>query len=422
MLKQNMAIGWQPTEKAAGPGLLERACQAMLLISFVAVIGRQALAAPLRAYGAELWYVPDGIMFAALPLLVISLLSQGRLRVVSVVLGLMLWSVLSLIVLHPLSVLFGMRFVLAFIAALATGMLCRRLDGLLRLALIGLCGLTIAGAIFESLFDLPWSGLRFDGAFGTKEVSRQWWLEDETRRIAGLGISSTDTALFISCAMLMISTGNRRSSRVLGLLLIGPALYALWLTQQRAAMAWFGILWSVSFLYLLVLGHTGAPAATRALKLAGCAATFGCVVAPFALYDVDVGGIFGFSASSLLDRTKVVWPWAIERALSIPQLLFGSGLGSVGEAAAYTDVNMSLPPDNMFLFLLTLCGLGAFGMVWLVIRGILAITETGEGRIPALAVLVLLLLNGVTANIVGGLVGISFLGLSLGTIFRSEAE
>jgi hypothetical protein len=413
-----MAIGGPPTRNASGPGLLERVCAAMLLMAFLAVIGRQALAAPLRAYGAQLWYLPDVMMFAALPLLVVSLVSQGWVRVVSVVLGLMLWSVLSLIPLHPLSVLFGMRFVLAFIAALAMGMLCRRHDGLLRLALIGLCGLTIAGAIFESLFDLPWSGLSFDGAFGTKDISRQWWLEDETRRIAGLGISSTDTALFISCAMLMISAGNSRSSRLLGLLLIGPAFYALWLTQQRAAMAWFGILWGLSFLYLFIWGQTGVPATTRALKLVGLAAIFACVVAPFALYDVDIGGIFGFSASSLLDRTKVVWPWAIDRALGIPELLIGSGLGSVGEAAAYTDVNMSLPPDNMFLFLLTLCGIAAFGMVWLVVRGILAIDDADDGKIPALAVLVLLLLNGVTANIVGGLVGISFLGLSLGMIFR----
>lgn len=422
MLRQHMAIGGQTTKSAAGYPLLERVCHAMLLMSFLAVVGRQALAAPLRAYGAALWYVPDVVMLAALPLLVVSLVLQGWLRVVVVVLGLMLWSVLSLIPLHPLSVLFGMRFVLAFIAALATGMLCRRYDGLLRVALIALCGLTIAGAIFEGLFDLPWSGLSFEGAFGTKEVSRQWWLEDETRRIAGLGISSTDTALFISCAMLMIPAGNSRPSRLLGLLLAGPAFYALWLTQQRAAMAWFGILWGLSFLYLLVSGHGGVRGTTRALKIVGLAATFACVVAPFALYDVDIGDIFGFSASSLLDRTKVVWPWAIERALSIPEVLIGSGLGSVGEAATYTDVNMSLPPDNMFLFLLTLCGVAAFGMVWLVVRGILSTSATDAGKIPALAVLVLLLLNGVTANIVGGLVGISFLGLSLGMIFRSRAE
>lgn len=393
-----------------------------IFLTFLAIVGRQALAAPIRAYLPGFWYLPDMLVMGTACLYFVVAIANGRTAGAAWLSFVAAWSLLSLMALHELSVMFGLRMLLAFVMAILAGLYFRPLEGLIRLSMVVLCGLAIVGAIYDSLFDLPWSGMVFEGAFGTNDISRTWWTEDETRRIAGLGIASTDTALFIVCAMLLISTGSDRLSRLSAVLLVAPAMYAVWLAQQRATMVWFAFFWVVACLLPVVMGRRVVPGVNLVLQSLVLAALAACLTVPFLFYEVDIGSMVGITAVSLLDRTMVVWPYAIERLSEFPTILTGAGVGSVGEAMAFTNPALSVPPDNIFLYLYTMCGIGSLVLVAMVFSHVLTVDKEEDSVLMALSLLAILLFNGVTANIFSGLVGIAFLGFAIGVLWSSQNQ
>ncbi len=390
--------------------------------AFFSVVSRQAFAAPIRAYLPGLWYVPDGIVASAVMVLFVAYLYRSDITALFWIAVVLACSILSLAALDPLSVLFGVRQVFALIVAVVVGLHFRQLGVVVRPLMLAICAASIAGAIYDSLLEFPWSGLVFEGAFGTNDVSRVWWTDGESRRIAGLGIASTDTALLIVCATLIVSTGLDRGSRLAAVLLIGPAVYAVWLAQQRATIVWFGFFWLVACVLPILMGPRVLPMVVAMLRSIGIAAAGLCMVVPFALYGLDIGRLTGATVYSLDDRTMNVWPWAIDRLSEFPTVLIGAGIGSVGEAVAFTDPALAIAPDNMFLFLYTSLGVGALLLVGLLFLKIHDVDDHNPDMLPALSILSILLFNGITANILNGMVGVCFLGLAIGMLWSNRNE
>lgn len=389
--------------------------------AFSALVCRQAFAAPIRAYLPELWYVPDGIVGAAFATLFLVSLFRSNMLAIFWIWAIVAYSLMSLMSLHGLSVLFGMRQVLAFAIAVVTGLHFRQLNWGMRPLMLALCTVAIAGAIYDSMFDFPWSGLVFEGAFGTNDVSRAWWTDGETRRIAGLGIASTDTALLIVCTTLIVSTGLDKTSRLTAVLLIGPAVYAVWLAQQRATMVWFGFFWLVACLAPILIGPRVVPTVIAVLRTICISAAGLCIVIPFALYRVSIGRLTGADVYSLDDRTMNVWPWAIDRITEFPTILTGAGIGSVAEAVAFTNPALAIAPDNMFLFLYTTFGISSLILVGVLVTKVYGVEKHSPDMLPAISVLSILLFNGITANILNGMVGVCFLGLAIGMLWSDRS-
>lgn len=398
---------------------LERLADIAVVVTFLALMARLAFGAIIRVYGGPLWYLPDGMAALSLALYFIVCLRQKRMAFVFTIVLLFIWIVLSLFVQTTPMVLFGLRLTMVMLIGFLVGLHPHRHSRFVQRMLLLFCFLAVVGVLYDEYVGFNWGDVSFEGAFGSTTISQQWWLADGTRRVSGFGISSTTTSMFLATGFLMIAVQNSRRMMFLCLLLVLPVAYSIWLTQQRATTAWFGALCLLSFIIPVLFGSPTNITSIRVLRLATLSALLICLLAPFLLYKIDLGAIFGHNAPSLRDRTFNVWPAAIAYIFSDFTLFFGAGLGSITNAASI-GISEGMVVDNMFLCLTTLIGASSL-FVWFWVGQLIWRAEVLRPiSAAALSISALMLFNGITAGILVGESGIIVVGYAVGLLMASS--
>lgn len=396
------------------PVIIIKLATLVISYAYLALVIRQVFAAPIRAYVPGIWYAPDAAMFAALFVCLPLVLLDSIYKTIMWLLVLVMWPLASMVYLNQQSVLFAYRLVAAIMISYAVSRYCRGYNRQIRSVALFCLIMLIVSVIWDSYLGTPWRNISFEGISGTKSVSRDWWLATGTRRIAGSGISSTDTALLLACLFYISSYRASGVARARVFILIAPVGYAMYLTQQRASLICFIVL-ATSTVVLPVL----SPKSThrmwlRLTKTFFVTASLIAVLTPFIFKNVDPAKIVNGASASLTDRTMRVWPVTIARIAKLPEVITGNGLGSAGEAMQFTNAELALPPDNIFLF--SLVSAGAFAVVLALYLEVIVLRAPLSNNDVAsyLAILTFLMFNGISANILGGMAGAIFFGYAIG--------
>lgn len=268
------------------------------------------------------------------------------------------------------------------------------------------------GVLADDIIGFQWGAQTFSGILGERIIAREWWLQTGVRRLSGLGISSTNTAHMIVCVGLLCLPLLALRSRLIALVAAALFLCAAYLTQQRASLAWFAVLMTLSL--ALPLYRPAARISFSSLKVAISVAIALMIAAPFALSGVDIGSIFGTAGQSLRERTFVVWPSAVDAISSGPSLLAGKGVGSIGELSVHPALRA---PDNMFLNMAAMFG---FPVAMALCAGLFLLAIRADMKnavqLGSIAVATFIVLNGSTANMVLSAVPMTFLGLAVASL------
>ncbi|MBB3694671.1 hypothetical protein [Sphingomonas sp. BK580] len=403
--------GW-----SAGVASGERVRPVVAWVTIV-LIYRQTFAAPIRAFLPFLWYVPDVLMAGAL----LAIAGAGlRDKVVPVLVSV---GALALLVAYSLLSNSGYAVALAvrglgyMLLAFFAGLGLRRGDRLLPVALVAAAGISIAGVYYDALFSVPWAGLTFEGVGGTAEAARQW-SADGSRRLSGLGIASTDTSVIIAAGTLVLLGLTQNRLRAPSTLFCAAALHALLLTTQKATAGWLITTVLVGYVSPLVAFRRAGFHAAALLRPLGVLGLGASMLVPPVFAGFDFSAALRVNAATLDQRMVEVWPRVLPHLFDVPQLLLGFGLGGIGPTGARPDLVMI---DNMFLYTALTLGLpAALALFALAARALLATPLRDGTDFAALALVTLLALNGITANIVvAGAVGSIFLGYAVGALLRS---
>ena len=386
---------------------------------FVVLLVRTTIAAPIRAYVPFLWYVPDFLMLIAFAALFVYGVRY------SIVKTLIFVSVLGILIAYALlnnafvDVALQTRQIGYILLACLVGMGVRSSSQAVARAIVLLGIIAIIGVYWDYLFQVPWAGAVFSGALQAREVAREWWSSGGVRRLSGFGISSTDTSAIIAVGCLTACSLLR--SRFLGIAYCVLAVHTLLLTTQKATAGWVIVMVGVYYapkVFSLRRGRDHA-APMFILKTLAVVGLIGCVMIPLITYQIRLSDMFGFAAPTLDQRTAEVWPTVIPMLLSFPQFLLGYGMGAVGGTA--TDARLLLC-DNMFLFVALNFGVPIALATFL--AGGVALWKTplrADRDAYALAVAALLILNGITANVLGaGGVNGTYLGFAIGLLLRPK--
>jgi len=302
---------------------------------------------------------------------------------------------------------------LAFFAGIGL----RRDDKRLPVALAGAAALAIIGVYYDYLFTVPWANTLFVGALKTSDTALQWWSSGGVRRLSGFGIASTDTAAQIAAGTMVYfgMTGNRL--RLSSIIFCAASIHALILTTQKATAGWLVIITIAAYAAPLLAFRMRGFQASALLKVLGATGLLGCILVPPTLSGLGMGGVLGVNAPTLDQRTMEVWPQVLPMVLKFPEFILGYGLGAIGQTSTLSNLVIV---DNMFLF--TALNVGVpLALLLFAIAGIALIkTQVRDGAdFSALAIVALLCLNGITANIVvAGATGSIFLGYAIGCLLR----
>lgn len=394
----------------------ERA-KAVIQWTFLILVYRQVIAAPIRAFVPFAWYIPDlgvGVGFAA----IIYLGLRNRVVPLVVATALTALFVLYALMLHPLgAVALAVRNVAYVMLAVFAGIGVRRGDRLLINGIAIGGAISILGVYYDHFFEVPWSDAVFSGVLQTAEVSRQWWGGGGIRRLSGFGISSTDTAVLIAVGALAMCGITQSRIRIVSALYAAAAVHTLILTTQKATAGWLFLVLLLAYIAPLLRFRMSGFQSANLLRMLGIAGLIGCILVPPIFFGMRLGVEFKVEADSLDERMAEVWPAVIPMLWSFPETLIGYGLGGVGQTAT----NESLATvDNMFLYMALNLGvpltLVIFGMsAWAFLKT--SIRDAVD--FSALTIASILVLNGITANIWGaGGIGSIYLGFAIGCLMR----
>jgi hypothetical protein len=382
----------------------------------IILLYRQTFAAPIRAFVPILWYVPDVVMAAALGAIAVAGL---RAKVIPVLVSVVALAVLVLYAAlnNPgFAVALAVRGLGYMLLAFFAGLGVRRGDRLLPLALVVAAGCAILGVFYDALYTVPWADAAFEGFGGTGEAAREW-SQNGARRLSGLGIASTDTSVIIAAGALTAFGLARNRVRPANLVFAAAAVAALLLTTQKATAGWLIVTAAVAYGAPLLVLRDGGFAAARWLRWLGVAGLVAGILVPPVLAGASVSGALHVDAATIDQRLNEVWPRVLPHLFELPQVLLGYGLGGVGPLAGRPELALI---DNMFLFTALSVGLPTALALFLVAgRALLLAPARDPVDFAALAIVALLALNGITANIVvAGAVASIYLGYGIGCLLR----
>jgi hypothetical protein len=407
--------------RLAVSGIVRDSRAKLLLVATVLVLlFRQSIAAPIRAYVPSAWYLPDLLLGVGL-LAFVYLAAKSRIQVLlwaSLAFGVLIG--LSLLTNPPVSVAVSARQVLYLFMAVLCGYIGSQGRAQINKSIIALALIATAGVYLDHFIRVPWAGMRFSGALDTVDVSREWWGEGGTRRLAGFGLASTDTSVIIAAGMLVMLGTSIGRIRMWQLGAFAAAVYAILLTTQRST----AIAFSAVSLLLITATFSRALIDPRSLikvlKVATIAALVTAVLAPVFLYGFKPSDL-GISAPTLQQRTSEVWPTVIAHLVSSVQTFFGFGFGAVGETGGVESFRLV---DNAFLY--ATISFGLFGAIAMFAWAGLSVARAriwDTEDVTALAVICLCAINGITANVIAaGGVATVYVGIAIGTLSRPRRK
>jgi hypothetical protein len=394
--------------------------KAIIIFVFLLLVFRQMMAAPIRAYLPLLWYLPD--VLAAVALLAAIYISWKR-KITTLMIAfafLLLFFVLSVLQNTLESVLLSMRQIVYLAIAVIAGYVGQQGREKARRWVIAFSIICIAGVAYDYFFVVPWRGMLFEGVLNTKAVSREWWDLNGVRRLAGFGLASSDTSIVIACGMIVLAAIPAKNARYLFFVLVGPAIWAVLATTQKATCGSFFLVGGAMLICTMSSPYAGLRRATSTLQTMTLAAIIATMLVPIAFFQFSLKSV-GVAAPTLNQRMGEVWPTVITYLVNSPQTLFGYGFGSAGDTSS---IPQFLLVDNMFLFTTITVGLiAALFAFLLVFLAVLSLKSQDAETLGGLGIITLLAINGITANVVAaGGIGSLFLGYAIGIVTRPKPK
>jgi hypothetical protein len=253
----------------------------------------------------------------------------------------------------------------------------------------------IVGIVVDLFYSVPWSGFKFDIGQFQIQASRQWWTFGISR-VSGFARASFEASIQVLILSIVLIYYEKRLFAKLVVWLISGIFIGL--TTTKTVMA----IWIIISLYF-----AAATLIPRTLVLISRFLIAFIVVSGVTLPYISKmilpleieNQVRRFLFLSFQDRLVNIWPGVLELVAERGNALFGRGLGGIGAAQMYYEINF-LPADNLSLYLYAIGGV--FGVVLLLGYGLgCSFIYHRESKLSELMIVLTLsvLLEGISVNV-----------------------
>jgi hypothetical protein len=285
----------------------------------------------------------------------------------------------------------------------------------------------VAGILYESRFDPPWSGGSYETMGVTRDIARSWEASG-VKRLSGFARASYTAADQIALFGLLLM--DRARKPLVAAAVAAGSLYALFLTTSKGPLAAFAV--AAGFFAIYRMGKT--PGFRRKVAIAavslGMAVMVGLPIMYSGAMNIDESSVEVGSADSFLNLYSVVermvqmWPDAfrlISRDEQPFEWILGRGPGGIGFGQIFDERDLQNFGDNMFVYLFVTCGVGCAFFGALILKGLsrtLDIDPVLHRRYAPVAVYVTYM--GITACVIETVCPLFFLGVVSGLAFHAR--
>ena len=271
-----------------------------------------------------------------------------------------------------------------------------------------LWAISCTGMAINSVVPFPWAGTTYEILGVQREVARKWSYLDFDR-LAGFGRSSFTTSyliVFYCCAILY----SRRYPLFIRLACYAASFYPLFLSTSKTAIAmWLGIpifligyeLSKLLFPARLLLAYYWAKGSVIALMVLVIGLPLWSEI-PNILQDRQT--FYFFSFASLLERMRYAWPMSFSLLSYGGNLVLGRGVGGIGTAQKFTEPDLYMFADNLFVYVFVWTGIVGAAMLFYSLIAKLRREYLNDERGFEVSYLLLLYILGIgiTVNVIEG--------------------
>jgi hypothetical protein len=277
---------------------------------------------------------------------------------------------------------------------------------------VGILWLSLFIGVFLDKYQLvswPWEGMSTTIGDVSVEISRDWEIEGDDKRAAGMTRSSIHAATIVPLLGLML-VAHLRALPLRIIIALATAPVILWTTQKGALLAYLIVL-----VVLAVWRNRPIPA----MRWGFCIFLLLAILLPVLLpgYYMAQAGEGGFSNMSFNLRVEMMWPEAWEWVSNRQLFPFGVGLGGISGAQQLYTMQFFNAADNLFVFMYACFGVMAFVYLGYVTRWVVRTPANGgAAERHALAVLLFVAAYGCVLSMVEDQMASLFLGAVLSWI------
>ena len=411
-----------PAGRAAEPSseLYDTGLDGFYLGGAAAIVLSYVLEAPLRfglnAIGLDFAiYLRDAMIVAYAGISVIAWGRSGRgagpLAVTLAVLA--LHALIGFVTLNDArQPLFGLKIFLPLVLGVVIGPLLHSRTRQVERFAAGCFWITAIGVLLNAFVEYPWTGMSFETAIGTRELSRKWWSAGEARLAGFTRASYLAAQIMLASLVPLLAARPRWWLRVL---LISIAVAVITLTTSKAA--YIGLL-----ALLLCSGLLFARGMTPLLVGFIALLYFSCVALPIVCVQLDAPARDVPSwAASFVERMLEMWPRAFALLDGPLSVVLGRGLGGIGSPQQLGEAYWYNTADNVMLFLLVSFGIAGPIYVGIAAARLAATLATGlltRSLSWACSWIALLLAVGLTSQMIEDPISNLSLGVSLALLFQ----
>jgi hypothetical protein len=265
--------------------------------------------------------------------------------------------------------------------------------------------LLVFGIVLNLFVKYPWTGMTMQVGDTQVEANREWDTNGFSR-VSGFSRTSFDAAICILLlGFYLMLRSQRLWARALIWLFTGAAVI---LTTTKGAIG----AWLVATPILpIVLGASSNPLvyeqqrARRALAysavtvLALIAALTPLISTQMTWGILEEGTVEFMLFASFGDRITITWPNAF-KLLDAWQFVTGRGIGGIGAAQAYFEIDTFCPADSFFVYLYITAGLVGAALYFGMLAGMWQLNLSKFGGRLTYLVLLFVFVYGLTVNVV----------------------
>jgi O-antigen ligase len=281
----------------------------------------------------------------------------------------------------------------------------------------------VLGIIANVFVTFPWAGMLMQVGETTVEANREWDAGG-FNRVSGFSRTSFDAAICILLLALYLMVAHKKlGHRVLIWMLSGVAVV---LTTTKGAVGAYLV---ATLLLPLVLSidperseHqkirrvTAQLAVTVLALVAALVPLFASQVKPGY---IEEGTVEFFLFASFGERMSLTWPTAFG-LLDSWQFVTGRGIGGIGAAQTYFELDRFCPADSLFVYVYVTAGLVGVALYLALIAGIWTLNLSATAGRLTFFVLLFVFVYGTTVNVVESAVALMSIGAAAAQLSKRE--
>ncbi|MEY4509214.1 MAG: hypothetical protein RLZZ450_1336 [Pseudomonadota bacterium] len=284
--------------------------------------------------------------------------------------------------------------------------------------------LMVVGVIANVFITYPWAGMLMQVGETTVEANREWDAGG-FNRASGFSRTSFDAAicvLLLSFYLLVVH--KKLLYRVAIWLLTGTAVV---LTTTKGAVGAFLV---ATFVAPLVLSIDPERYSTQRVRrviaqatvsvLAVIAALVPLVAGQIGTGYIEEGTVEFFLLASFGERISLTWPTAFG-LLDSWQFVTGRGIGGIGAAQTFFELDRFCPADSLFVYVYVTAGLVGVAMYLALLSGVWTLNLGSTGGRLTFFVLLFVFVYGTTVNVVESAVALMSIGAAAAQLTKRES-